>query len=43
VVRLARENSGWAYDRIVGALANPGHTVRDQVVVRFLSRGGEMA
>src|ERR1700736_3992669 len=24
VVRFARENRGWGYDRIVGALANPG-------------------
>ena len=27
VVRMARENSGWGYDRIVGALANLGHHI----------------
>ena len=32
VVRMARENSGWGYDRIVGALANLGHRLSDQTV-----------
>src|SRR5215472_15130664 len=27
VIRFARENSGWGYDRIVGALANLGHPI----------------
>jgi putative transposase len=27
---MAKENSSWGYDRIVGALANLGHTVSDQ-------------
>ena len=29
VVRFARENSGWGYDRIAGALANLGHHISD--------------
>ena len=38
VVRLARENSGWGYDRIVGALANLGHRISDQTVGNILRR-----
>ena len=38
VIRLARENSGWGYDRIVGALANLGHSVSDQTVGNILRR-----
>ena len=33
VVRMARENRSWGYDRIVGALANLGYTIGDQTVV----------
>src|SRR6266850_6961576 len=40
VVRIARENSGWGYDRIVGALANLGHRVSDQTVGNILRRHG---
>ena len=40
MVRLARENSGWGYDRIVGALANLGHPVSDQTVGNILRRHG---
>ena len=34
------ENSGWGYDRIVGALANLGHQVSDQTVGNILRRHG---
>ena len=37
---MARENSGWGYDRIVGALSNLGHTVTDQTVGNVLKRHG---
>lgn len=40
VIRLARENSRWGYDRIVGALANLGHEVSDQTVGNILRRHG---
>jgi len=35
---MARENSGWGYDRIVGALASLGYTVSDQTVGNVLRR-----
>src|SRR5215470_9718989 len=40
IVRMARENSGWGYDRIVGALSNLGYTVSDQTVGNILRRHG---
>jgi putative transposase len=40
VVHLARENPGWGYDRIAGALANVGHDVSDQTVGNILRRHG---
>ena len=40
IVRMARENSSWGYDRIVGALANLGHVVSDQTVGNILRRYG---
>lgn len=38
IVQMARENSGWGYDRIVGSLANLGYTVSDQTVGNVLKR-----
>jgi putative transposase len=40
VVRMARENRSWGDDRIVGALANLGHTISDQTVGNILKRHG---
>jgi len=40
IVRLAQDNRSWGYDRIVGALANLGHTVSDQTVGNILKRHG---
>jgi putative transposase len=40
IVQIARENSGWGYDRIAGALANLGHEVSDQTVGNVLRRHG---
>jgi putative transposase len=40
VVRLARENRSWGYDRIVGALQHLGYTISDQTVGNILKRHG---
>ena len=32
IVRVAKENSDWGYDRIAGALANLGYEISDQTV-----------
>jgi putative transposase len=42
VVRMAKENPGWGYDRIVGAMANLGIRLSDQTVGNILpGRPGE--
>jgi hypothetical protein len=38
IVRMAKENHDWGYDRIVGALANLGYKVSDQTVGNVLQR-----
>ena len=38
IVRFAKENRTWGYDRIVGALKNIGYTVSDQTVGNILKR-----
>ena len=40
VVRLAKENRTWGYDRIAGALQHLGHTISDQTVGNILKRHG---
>ena len=40
VVRMAKENSDWGYDRIMGAMANLGYTLSDQTVGNILQRHG---
>jgi putative transposase len=40
IVRMAKENRTWGYDRIVGALANLGHEVSAQTVGNVLLRHG---
>ena len=36
VVRMARENRSWGYDRIQGAMNNLGYTISDQTVGNIL-------
>jgi Homeodomain-like domain len=38
VVRMARENLSWGYDRIVGAMANLGYKLSDETVGNILRR-----
>jgi hypothetical protein len=40
VLRFARENPSWGYDRIQGALANVGHQISDQTVGNILKDHG---
>jgi transposase InsO family protein len=40
IVRMAKENGSWGYDRIAGALANLGHHVSDQTVGNVLRHHG---
>ena len=40
IVQMAKENSRWGYDRIVGALANLGYEVSDETVGNVLKRHG---
>jgi len=40
ILRMARENSSWGYDRIQGALANLGHKISDSAVANILRQHG---
>ena len=40
VLRMARENTSWGYDRIQGALTNIGHVVAPNTVKNILKRHG---
>jgi hypothetical protein len=40
VVRMARENRSWGYDRMVGALTNLGYRISGQTVGNILKRHG---
>ena len=38
IVRMAKENPSWGYDRMVGAMANLGYQLSDQTVGNILGR-----
>lgn len=38
VIRMARENRSWGYDRIQGALKHLGYSISDQTVGNILKR-----
>src|SRR5262245_4866553 len=38
VIQMAKDNPGWGYDRIVGAMANLGFRLSDQTVANILRR-----
>jgi transposase InsO family protein len=40
VLRMAKENTSWGYDRIQGALANLGHIVAPNTIKNILKRHG---
>ena len=40
VVHMAKENRGWGYDRLAGALAHLGYEISDQTVGNILKRRG---
>jgi putative transposase len=40
ILRMARENTSWGYDRIQGALANLGHVIAPNTVKNILKRHG---
>jgi putative transposase len=40
VIRLAKENPAWGYDRLSGALSNLGYQISDQTVGNILKRNG---
>jgi len=40
VVRMAKENNSWGYDRIQGALKNLGHIVAPTTIANILKRNG---
>ena len=40
VIRFAKENPDWGYDRIQGALANLDHAISDQTVGNILKEHG---